>query len=974
MNDGSSSDLDLGQTIRGFAAGQKLFGRFSLVRILGRGGMGVVWLARDEDLGRDVALKFLPELIIHDKAVLDDLKRETTRSLELTHHNIVRIYDFVQDGLSACISMEYVDGETLSALRVERPNRVFEVEELSLIVAELCEALTYAHTRAAIVHRDLKPANLMLNSKSILKITDFGIARSLSDSVSMLTRNWGTSGTLLYMSPQQLDGERSTPQDDIYSVGATIYELLTSKPPFYSGGIERQIREKLPTRMTLRRADLNITSETSIPEHWEHTVAACLAKDPADRPQTASELADRFRGLLRPAPTPVVTPAAAPSRAVRVSLPSEEAPTMLEPAGRISPEMEPALAVPESAGRVPPPMDPPPPKPGSRKTLAYAGGLILLLLLGGVVLALYLSSKREEPAVIAELPKATPIGTEVPSVVPAATAPSVAVAIPSATPEQTSPSTPAKTKTERSAPYQADMGYNPAIAVVDMQRVFKEYHKTKDAEAKVNDAKNAAKKEFDDRSEGYKKSLDEINKLNQQLDAPALTADARARKAKERDEKIANIKFMETQINEFRQTREQQLQQQAMRMREDIVAAITNQIRSEARQFTGIVFDKSGLSTNYVPLMLFTPAHADMSAKVISGLNANQPSSFAASHDFSFAVVDMQRIFKEYHKTKDAEAKVNDAKNAAKKEFDDRTEGYKKSLDEINKLNQQLDVPALAADAKARKAKERDEKIANIKVMETQINEFRQTREQQLQQQAMRMREGIVKEITDMIGTGLQRESKAVIVDISGLSTNYVPLAVFVRGVPDYSDEVITALNRSQAGTSLKFKQTMAPSLTMRFGVIDMQRAFKLWPETKGAEAKVNEDKAAAKKQFDDRTDAYKKALEEINDLNKQLDLPSLSADTKTAKAKMRDEKIANIKNVERDIKEFRETREKQLQDQATKMREGIVAKIRSAVNARAEKEKFNVVFDSSGNSTNYVPIVILSQGLPDLTDNVLKP
>ena len=90
-------ELDLGQTIRGFAAGQKLFGRYLLKAILGRGGMGIVWRAFDEHLERDVALKFLPELVIHDRAVLDDLKRETKRNLDLTHHHIVRIYDFAQD-------------------------------------------------------------------------------------------------------------------------------------------------------------------------------------------------------------------------------------------------------------------------------------------------------------------------------------------------------------------------------------------------------------------------------------------------------------------------------------------------------------------------------------------------------------------------------------------------------------------------------------------------------------------------------------------------------------------------------------------------------------------------------------------------------------------------------------------------------------------------------------------------------------
>src|SRR5437899_9212300 len=106
-------------TLREFGSGQKLFGRYTLIKILGRGGMGVVWLARDEELEREVALKFLPDLVVRDRALLSELKRETRRSLELTHKNIVRIHDFVFNETSGCISMEYVDGDTLSNLRSE---------------------------------------------------------------------------------------------------------------------------------------------------------------------------------------------------------------------------------------------------------------------------------------------------------------------------------------------------------------------------------------------------------------------------------------------------------------------------------------------------------------------------------------------------------------------------------------------------------------------------------------------------------------------------------------------------------------------------------------------------------------------------------------------------------------------------------------------------------------------------------------
>ena len=283
---GNGSDA----TIREFASGQKLFRRYTLKRTLGRGGMGIVWLARDEELERDVALKFLPDLIIHDRAVLGDLKRETRRSLELTHKNIVRIYDFVHDEVNGCISMEYVDGDTLSNLRADKPRKVFETDELKEWVSQLCDALDYAHNHAKIVHRDLKPSNLMVNQRGDMKVTDFGIARSLSDSMSMLTMDRGKSGTLLYMSPQQLDGERGTQLDDVYSLGASVYEMLTSKPPFYSGNVDRQIREKAPPSMTQRRKELEIDGEP-VDEVWEDVVRRCLAKEPAKRPQSVSEVA-----------------------------------------------------------------------------------------------------------------------------------------------------------------------------------------------------------------------------------------------------------------------------------------------------------------------------------------------------------------------------------------------------------------------------------------------------------------------------------------------------------------------------------------------------------------------------------------------------------------------------------------------------------------------------------------------------------
>jgi len=289
-------DLDFGATIRGFSAGQKLFGRYTLKAILGRGGMGIVWRTRDESLERDVALKLLPEIIAHDPSAVRDLKRETARSQQLSHPHILRIYDFVESPGVCGISMELIEGGTLTARRLTQPGEIFEVGTLTPWVEQLLEALAYAHAQEKIVHRDLKPANLMLTRDDRLKVADFGIAASVSDTVSRASVTASSSGTPVYMSPQQMMGEKPAVTDDLYAVGATLYELLTGKPPFYTGNVILQARDKIPPSIAARREELGVTA-APVPAAWEAAIAACLAKDPADRPQSAEAL--RLR-LARP--------------------------------------------------------------------------------------------------------------------------------------------------------------------------------------------------------------------------------------------------------------------------------------------------------------------------------------------------------------------------------------------------------------------------------------------------------------------------------------------------------------------------------------------------------------------------------------------------------------------------------------------------------------------------------------------------
>jgi serine/threonine protein kinase len=258
--------------------------------------MGVVWLAKDEKLDQEVALKFLPDALSHDVGSINELKRETKRSRTLSHPNIIRVYDIEEDEEMTAISMEFVNGSSLSNRKAWQRNRHFEVKEIAPWVQQLCEALDYAHNVAKVVHRDLKPANVLLDEQDSVRIADFGIAQTITESMSRISRP--TSGTLCYMSPQQAMGDLPTWADDIYALGATIFELLAGKPPFYSGDIVAQLIHKKPTLMANRRQELQLEG-LPIPDVWEQVVAACLAKSPADRPKSCREIWDRLSGSER---------------------------------------------------------------------------------------------------------------------------------------------------------------------------------------------------------------------------------------------------------------------------------------------------------------------------------------------------------------------------------------------------------------------------------------------------------------------------------------------------------------------------------------------------------------------------------------------------------------------------------------------------------------------------------------------------
>src|SRR4051812_9058638 len=276
---GSGQPFGLSVTL---APGVRVGGaRYILKRVLGRGDSTVVWLARDVKLEAEVALKVVPEFLVRDANAIERLKTEIGRLAKLNHPNIARTLDLVRDHSLTGISLEYVEGWSLAALRVDKPEKRYSLAEITPWIRQVCAALDYAHNEAEAVHGNLKTSNLMLDQREQIKLMDFGIdpiLRSLGGQADVSR----IAATLGFLSPQQALGERATVLDDVYGLGATIYDLLTGTPPFYKGQVLAQVCERKPQTMAERLAELGIADSVSLV--LEDTVAMCLEKEPAKRP------------------------------------------------------------------------------------------------------------------------------------------------------------------------------------------------------------------------------------------------------------------------------------------------------------------------------------------------------------------------------------------------------------------------------------------------------------------------------------------------------------------------------------------------------------------------------------------------------------------------------------------------------------------------------------------------------------------
>lgn len=266
-------------------------GRYRVLKELGRGAMGVVYLGKDPTIQRLVAIKTmrLDECDDTDKQQETRTRffREAESTGRLSHPNIVTIYDAGEEDDLGYIAMEMLQGTTLKAWT--RPSALLPVDTLLPILSTVADALDYAHQQG-VVHRDIKPANIMLTNNQIVKVMDFGIARLVSSS---RTKSEMVMGTPTYMSPEQITGKQVDGRSDIYSLGVVMFELLTGHPPFAADNVSAllyAVTHTAPLRLSALRSDL--------PPAVQTILDCALQKDPVHRYRRAGEFAQGLRSCL----------------------------------------------------------------------------------------------------------------------------------------------------------------------------------------------------------------------------------------------------------------------------------------------------------------------------------------------------------------------------------------------------------------------------------------------------------------------------------------------------------------------------------------------------------------------------------------------------------------------------------------------------------------------------------------------------
>ncbi|MEM9253567.1 MAG: serine/threonine-protein kinase [Planctomycetota bacterium] len=387
-----------------FDAGARI-GKYTVTRLLGRGGMGAVYEAVDTALQRAVALKVLPRVFTQDAQALQRFVREAQLAAKLNHPNVVAVYDVGEDSGTHYIAMELVRGKSADDLL--RSGVKLHHTQATRMVAYACKALAVAHAQD-LIHRDVKPANLLVANDKTIKLSDFGLAKLHAAPSHTLTSKDVVLGTPKYMSPEQCQNEPIDGRSDIYSLGATYYALLTGKAPYDSGSTMQILFAHCSKPVPDPRE-----IDADIPEACAAIVRRAMAKDPVDRYATADDMFADLKAVLTPGDT-TTRAAASPPSAADDTAPLANVFAALD----ASDPTQPASPVTPASGTVafePSTVFAAPPRQSNTLVIAIAAAAVLVVVaVVGVALLVIVGSGRQatpQPVATAAEPPAEPTPT-----------------------------------------------------------------------------------------------------------------------------------------------------------------------------------------------------------------------------------------------------------------------------------------------------------------------------------------------------------------------------------------------------------------------------------------------------------------------------------------------------------------------------------------------------------------------------------
>jgi Skp family chaperone for outer membrane proteins len=365
----------------------------------------------------------------------------------------------------------------------------------------------------------------------------------------------------------------------------------------------------------------------------------------------------------------------------------------------------------------------------------------------------------------------------------------------------------------------ATAGRDPSFAFVNFDQLYQGVGQAKDAEAKLEQEKAATEKEYKSRIVDYQKQQAELPGLNQRLAAMKADDPAREELVRQRDSITSALQTKEREINEFRIQREREVQGKSASLRDPVLADVRGAM-SRVGKNVNLLFDTSGRSLSGIPFIVVHPISGDITQRLSPALQGKDPASLNSMRGLKVATVDMNKVFTQLKRTKDAETKLNASRVAAQQENERRVNAIKEERAKADTLS----------------GPEKEKQASKARMLESELNDFRVKKSAELNQEMVNAGQPILAEMATALGK-IAGDKAALVFDSTGMSTAGVPLLLWSKDLPDFSADLTALLN----GDAKAGKTEGVASASLRFGLLDLERVYNALPDAKQAETEINE-------------------------------------------------------------------------------------------------------------------------------------